>query len=246
MSGSPQQIGRTLVAYHGSKPKELKFLIEYVQKTVQQLLPPDVYEPYELEQVHGTLIGLEGVRLDSGEVVNRNFLELRNQAIRMDLDGAFEFLRSSPLLPMSIRLAGFSAREQYGFESRGRHPFERSFCIEGNKAVLIGWPLRCMSEVDTHILDELRRSFEQFGILYRYFRTSEDFDNDFHVTLGLVEQTKLSDSAKRETERRIREVVGSLRAVILRLDFKSLSLVDYEDGSLPVSQTRSTPVSEIA
>jgi hypothetical protein len=51
----------TLVAYYGKKPAELSTLIREVQGKVIDVLSDAYFYRYDIEQVHSTIIGLEGM-----------------------------------------------------------------------------------------------------------------------------------------------------------------------------------------
>src|SRR5262245_5701726 len=53
------QMQVTLVAHYGGKPVALSALVQHLQGKLHELLGP-AFLAYELEQVHGTVIGFEG------------------------------------------------------------------------------------------------------------------------------------------------------------------------------------------
>jgi hypothetical protein len=154
----------TMAACYGDKPLPFARFIETAQSRLRASLPS--FAPYDIRQVHGTIIGLEGSRLPGSDcIVNANYLVLRGQRRHMDLARAFDLVSRSPQLPLRIQIGGFSASEQPPFLSRGKHPYERSFSISGEMAVGMGWP-----DVDaTHRapLARLRRDLESVGVLHK-------------------------------------------------------------------------------
>lgn len=129
----------TLVAFYGEKPEPLAALIDAVQKHAHRLLGNN-FAPYAMEQVHATIVGLEGARSATGELVNANYLSLRGEWRAMDLPRCLDHLQRTPLLPFTVRFGGFQNDAAYPFTSRGEHPFARSFTTQGARAVLMGWP----------------------------------------------------------------------------------------------------------
>ena len=93
------------------------------------------FTPYEPQQVHSTIIGLEG-RRDGNRVLNMNYLRLQNQRRYMDVEPLNEAINHAlELLPLQIRFGGFRRFEHYPFTSRSQHPFARSFSIHDGIAV---------------------------------------------------------------------------------------------------------------
>ena len=65
----------TLVSHYGPKPPTLARLIIELQQLLAQQLGTS-FVPYALEQVHATVVGLEGLRV-GGKVRGENFWRLR-------------------------------------------------------------------------------------------------------------------------------------------------------------------------
>ena len=61
----------TLVSFYGNKLKELEKFILACQKRIIEIIGTS-FLPYELEQVHGTIIGLEGYRV-ADKIQNASF-----------------------------------------------------------------------------------------------------------------------------------------------------------------------------
>lgn len=87
--------------------------------------------------MHGTISGLEGVRIGR-QIVSTNFAQLRGTIRLLDLNAIVQIV--SKHLPLRIRLGGFDPAVDYSFRSRGVHPAIRSFSIQGRIAVAMGWP----------------------------------------------------------------------------------------------------------
>jgi hypothetical protein len=136
------------------------------------------FSPYEMAQIHATVVGLE--RTAGSASCNLNYQRYRGESVEMDLPGFFNYLSSDAPLPFSIQIGGFANRD-YPFTSRGHRPYDRSFSIQGDKAVVMGWPRigRPSMQLPTaaiakteegwlypRTLDEIRLTAEEYGILH--------------------------------------------------------------------------------
>ena len=225
----------TLVAYYGNKPAVIEDLIRPFQEALLAQLGY-AYEPYSIEQVHATIIGLEAVR-DGSEVININFRELREERRPMNLVRVLEFLRATKLLPFNVQIGGFSPAMAYPFTSRADHPYFRSFSLQGPTAVAMGWPIRGQSY--PRQLDALRKCFNDCNVLHKYHRSSGDIDNDFFFVLGRVERSLLTECQIQETQDALREILSNREAVSVPVRREDLSLALYEDPLLSPKTTRS-------
>ncbi len=110
-SAKPGKMDLTLVAYYGEKPPMIANLIQGVISKLSKLLG-DGFIPYTLQQVHGTIIGLEGFR--AGErIINANYVAKRNEFRAQNLNAALEILKSESMLPFDVIIGGFSDDGQY-------------------------------------------------------------------------------------------------------------------------------------
>jgi len=74
----------TAVALYGTKTGALKRLLETVQAIISERLC-DGFRPYTLEQIHGTVIRLDGATdTQTGLIVNQHYLELTGTPRAMD------------------------------------------------------------------------------------------------------------------------------------------------------------------
>ena len=228
----------TLVALFGRKPAVVAEFIHKAQELLHKDLG-DAFTPYELEQVHATIIGLEGQRLSGGAVVNTNYLTFQRTPAPMDLDRAIAIVRGSK--PIRIRVGGFREGAAYPFKSRTEHPFNRSFVIDTGKqtAHAMGWPV----ESDTYpaSLDRLRRSLNEANIFHKYHRRSEDTDNDFFFVLGRVQPERATRNALEHVTRSLRERMASTELHI-DIDPACLSIVGYDDPALPPGSSIRIPL----
>jgi hypothetical protein len=240
----------TLVAFYGQKPSALTEIIGGCQRALSTMLG-SVFKPYDLGQVHATVVGLEAV-IESPTLENLNFSRHRNTAVGMDLVGFRRFLLSGNRVPFAVQLAGFADRD-YPFTSRGQRPFLRSFSIQGDKAVVMGWPITSRpdsppeSSVESRLypstLDQIRTSAQAYGILHDYHRMPGDVDNDFYFRVGLLTQA-VDVSVRNEAEIAIRQWLAHLPPAVLDVNSSILSFVSYVDNTLPPATSEATPLAE--
>ena len=142
----------TFVSHYGPKPAPFVEKIRLLQSMIAEQLGGR-FEPYTVEQVHGTVIGLEGARSET-RIRNENFRRFRGTERFIDFQGLLDFLRTRPESDSDVRIGGYDLACDYGFTSSGQHPFLRSFSIRGEIAVAMGWPQSLGTVVPS--LDELR------------------------------------------------------------------------------------------
>ena len=169
------------VAFYGPKAGRLRELVAGVQELIARHVGRD-FRPYTHEQVHATLIALNGVR-DGGTVVNEYMLELAGQRREMDLPRVMDILARRFATPLPVRIGGFRPDQAPPFTSRGQHPAQRSFSVQDRAFVLVGWPAASIAG-DGRPLDELRREMNAAGLLHRYHARPGDVDNDLHMVVG--------------------------------------------------------------
>lgn len=255
----------TLVALYGEKAPHVADWLEKCQTEVKSILGA-IFQPYDVRQLHATLVGLER----SGSS-NANFLLHRGKAVTMDLTGLLHFLRLGGRFPFQIQLGGFRDRE-YPFTSRGQNPYHRSFSLQKDKVVVMGWPLRgtplnpapprrtmtdwiqgvmlrllspAIQESRTYppVLDDLRQSFQGFNILHSWHRALTDVDNDFYLRLGTIEPAPLDPAAQKKVEAKLRDHL-SRTPLVIEVGLAQVSFVAYEDESLPWESSESWPVGD--
>jgi hypothetical protein len=175
----------TAVALYGTKTGSLKRLLETVQAICRERLG-NGFRPYTLDQIHGTVIRLDGITdTQSGHIVNQRYRELSGTARAMDHARAVEILAADLTPPMRIRIGGYGPDTATTFSSRGQHPYERMFSVQGEAFVLMGWPISTVVNGISHRpLDELRREMNDANILHWYHESWTDIDNDFHLVIG--------------------------------------------------------------
>lgn len=234
----------SLVAFYGKKPSEFIKLILNLQSYLHTSeLIAGGFTSYELEQVHGTIIGCEGLQTEAG-IVSKWFYERRNETRYIDLANFIKYFDNCPNFPISIRFGGYDRHINYNFLSRGLHPYERSFQLQSLSngkiiPVLIGWSFRanCISME----IDNLRCNFQQFNLLHQYYKTPDSIDNDFYLRLGTIE-SELTAEAIKVIENDIRHILKNKLVVDLDLDIHDLAFAQYQDLSLTPKTTKILPV----
>ncbi|MEM6614269.1 MAG: hypothetical protein AAF652_18875 [Cyanobacteria bacterium P01_C01_bin.72] len=235
----------SLVSFYGEKPNQLQGLIEKLQTHLanHQLLQ-NQFIPYQMAQVHGTIIGCEGAR-ENGTVISQWF-QVRRQEIRsIDFAGVINYLQQQMKLPLTIRFGGYRRHLEYNFLSRGQHLGDRSFQLQSAEKqtipVLIGWSWQVQAV--TLAIDNLRRSFQQFNLLHKYHATPEAVDNDFYLRLGTINaQLTIAEADFIATE--IRHLLEDFPTYI-SIDLNDLAFVQYQDLQLSPATTKVIPVSSI-
>jgi hypothetical protein len=169
------------VAFYGPKTGRLRELLAGVQALIAEHVGRD-FRPYTLDQVHATLIALNGVRA-GGTIVNEYLLEHAGERREMDLPRVMDILARRFATPLRVRIGGFRAGQAVPFTSRGQHLAERSFSAQGEAFVLVGWPADSLAGLGQP-LDELRREMNAAGVLHRYHARPGDVDNDLHLVVG--------------------------------------------------------------
>jgi hypothetical protein len=169
------------VAFYGPKTGRLRELLAGVQALIAEQVGGD-FRPYTLDQVHATLIALNGVRA-GGRVVNEYLLEHAGERREMDLPRVMDILARRFAAPLRVRIGGFRPGQAVPFTSRGQHLAERTFSVQGEAFVLLGWPADSLAGAGRP-LDELRREMNAAGALHRYHARPTDVDNDLHLVVG--------------------------------------------------------------
>jgi hypothetical protein len=222
----------TLVSHYLDKPPEFARLIDELQASLTRMLG-SFFCPYELAQVHGTIIGLEGTQVADG-LRSENFLRYRNEERFIDFAGLLHFL-CNDFAGFAIRIGGFSATEDYGFTSQSRHPFLRSFSLQQEIAVAMGWPFQ--GGTVSLALDQLRRSIQHFGVLHKWHRCADDVDNDYFFVLGRINGA-MPEELRLATENKLREQLSRRERLLLPIDRDALSFVAYREPQLPLASSR--------
>jgi len=239
----------TLVSLYGNKSNSrLATLIAQCQQVVTNALAT-AFTPYDEEQVHATIIGLE--RHSPSGFENDNFARLRNRNQTMAFDGFLGYLRRCGHFPLQVQIGGFRDRD-YPFTSRRARPYERSFSIQGDKAVVMGWPIRgepiSIAETTSEdliqesrlypmTLDALRRAAQGFGILHGYHGALTDVDNDLFFRIGLVDEKAVPLGSIPALQQRLRQSLSQEKPFIVEITLDEVFVAAYNDNTLPRTST---------
>lgn len=218
----------TLVAYYKTKPPGLSALIQSTQNMLLSEFGP-AFTPYSIAQVHATIVGLEH-EADGDKYLNSNFIRYRQSNRTMDLAGFVKQLKTALQSPVIIRMGGYTLDTDYGFTSQGQHPMKRSFSIQSDKVVTMGWPMQNAPESQ---LANLRKCFEQFNILHKWHQHPNDMDNDLYFVLGHLDRARIGNSTIEFVEKKLRNQFATRPPLELELFIEDLQFVAYSDLTLP-------------
>ena len=232
----PNQMQVTLVSFHGEKPDELASLIRDCQNKLLESLK-SAFLPYHLDQVHGTVVGLEGWRF-AERIQNKNYLDLRRETRLVDPTVLLEFVRSDNFPSIPLAIGGYQHGEDYGFVSRGDHPYQRSFSFRRDIAVAMGWPTE-----RSEPLDKLRREFNTVNVLHKEHPTKTAVDDDYYFVLGRVDRRFAADALLKDTAESIRAFLAD-RPALITISRNALSIVAYLDTQLPLDTSSRFPVTD--
>src|SRR3974377_1280361 len=102
----------TLVSHYGPKLAPFAEKIRLLQSLIAEQLGAR-FEPYTAEQVHGTIIGLEGARVGT-RIRNENFRRFRGEERFINFQGLLDFLRIRPEPDWDVRVGGYDLGCDYG------------------------------------------------------------------------------------------------------------------------------------
>jgi hypothetical protein len=185
------------VALYGPKSGLVRELLAGVQAMIAGHIG-DRFRPYSLDQIHATLIALNAVPDPrTGTIVNEYFLTHQDRAVEMDLPRVMDILTTRFTAPLPVRIGGHQRHRPIPFTSRGQHLFDRTFSVQDNAFVLVGWPVVSLTATagagagagaggagQARPVDELRRELNGAGLLHRYHVHDTDIDNDLHLVVG--------------------------------------------------------------
>ncbi|MBN1950705.1 MAG: hypothetical protein JW801_05850 [Bacteroidales bacterium] len=215
----------TLISLYGYKPEAFSRHVSHIRSILRESNLRDQFNFYDLEQVHGTLIGLEVIEI-GGKQYNLNFKEREEKLLPMDLTKMSEVIRE--FFPMQIRIGGFGSEDE-PFLSQGKSPWERSFFLDAlqGRVVLMGWP-HLEGSFSTNSLMKFRdRMGERCHARHKY-----SGDNDFYMVLG---EWDGADGTKQEVENRVRSFLSE-NPLEIRID--ELFIASYTNPRLIRSTTR--------
>ena len=236
----------SLVAFYGNKPPQLRDLIQQLQDYLANCsLVKGKFIPYQMEQVHGTIIGCEGTTTESG-VINRWFGDRRQERRYIDFVPFADYLQHQIDLPVTIRFGGYDRNTDYNFLSRNQSLYSRSFQLQpaANQTVpvLIGWSWS--GDRVSLAIDDLRRSFQQFNLLHKYHATPEAIDNDFYLRLGTVDAV-LTPEVIQTISKDVCNQLGSQNPLYVAIERDNLTIARYQDLSLTPATTKTLPIRDL-
>jgi hypothetical protein len=175
----------TAVAFYGPKGGSFEAFLTAVQRILGEGLGTR-FRPYRLDQIHSTILGLEGVPdEDSGGVVNERFGAATGSSAAMNFPLALEIFAGRLAPPIGCVFGGYRPDTPATFVSQEKHPYERMFAFRDNAFILIGWPLvTIINGISLRPLDDLRREMNDANIWHRYHQSPLDIDNDLHLVIG--------------------------------------------------------------
>jgi hypothetical protein len=158
----------TVVAMYGPKPAPLTKLITNLQVSLQGVLG-QLFAPRPIADIHSTIIGLD---LYSGDAHAR------------DVPGILGFLfKQFQRASLTVQYGGYDPRD-HRMLSRGASLYERSLVLDGDKVVLIGWPVIATVGTDytaAPLLANIRHDCEQFGVRHKYHADPTVDDPDSYM-----------------------------------------------------------------
>ncbi len=191
------------------------------------------FRPYAVEQVHDTIMGLEGTRV-AGGVRSEKMWRLRHEEKLFNFSGMLNFLRRE-FTGFDVQIGGFCKDSDYGFLSQGQHPFARSFRIHEQSVVAMGWPREGTNF--PLVLDALRRALQRFGALRKWAWEEGGVDNDFYFVVGKLAR-RINDEERERTQHAVRKHLAAKAPLMLRVDRTALLFVAYSDLELTPGDSR--------
>ena len=236
----------SLVAFYGRKSSPLINLIQKLQEFLaHHNLIQHQFIPYQLEQVHATIIGCEGIVTASG-IISHWFHTKQGEDRYINFAGLINYLNHQIEFPLKIRFSNYQPHHEYNFRSREQHLYLRSFQLQNSAAqtipILIGWTWR-NQRVSLEI-DNLRRNLQQFNLLHKYHDSPDAVDNDFYLRLGTI-TVSLTSAAIAAIVRDLRNLLATHPAVDITVNQQDLAFAQYQDLLLTPGTTKVVPITEM-
>lgn len=224
-----------VVAYYGATaPPGLDDYVAGVQAGLTELLG-DAVRPRVVATTHTTVIGLDLLApwLGSGDLPP----DLADR-VPADLHGFCRELQSFvDTDDADIRFGGY--RDEDGpFSSRGLRLHRRTLGVDRGQVVLVGWPVD-QDGTATTMLDRWRTRLGEFGVQHRYPLP----DPDAHMVIAELDPAADADAVARSLEDLRARLAASSCFVPLRREH--LSVVVYDDPTLPLATTRALPLGRV-
>ena len=230
----------TLISLYGQKRKSLGALISACIEMIQASKLRRVFAPYNLNQIHGTVVGMEKL-IGYADHFNANIWAKSPSGERVIMN--FEPLVTSVKrqLPITVQLGGF--QKEFGlFDSFGKPPYERSFQVQWatNRITIIGWPHKSGDFTSVRLLEMMRDDIgARCNIRHKY-----SGDNDLFMVLGeLISLHTLSDPdlveiklAASDLEAQVRDYLATQK-IDVEIGPEQIFLAQYEKETLPLEST---------
>lgn len=239
---------------YGDKQPNLSQLIRECKGLIENT-PGIEFQPYKETQIHGTIFGLE---CRSGtKYHNQNFNKHRQETREMDFDGLLNYMRNDAPFPMHVQIGGFAPGES-PFESnpfekekvdeKDFWPYSRSFSIQGEIAVMMGWPVRPNhikdqgksltkvlpeAKIYPNSLDTCRKAVQSYGVLHAYHRSLTAVDNDLFFRIGMIK----GPASKDVLTQKIRNHLAA-NPIVIEIGLKDLFIAAYDSNQLPPETTQ--------
>ena len=170
------------VAFYGPKTGRLRQFLAGVQALIAEQVGGE-FRPYTLDQVHATLIALNGVR-EGGTIVNEYLLELAGERREMDLPRVMDILARRFATPLRVRIGGFRPGQEIPSPAADSiWPNGPSRCKARRSC---WWDRRPTLGRRRRVGPTVRAApgDERGGGLHRYHARPGDVDNDLHLVVG--------------------------------------------------------------
>lgn len=236
---------QTLVAFYGEKKEDLSSLVQSIWTEIQQSPLKDFFIPYDIEQVHATITGLEKIP-DFSLPLNLNIWEKTGRKKEMDFSGLPATVKAS--LPLTIQFGGFP--EAFSeMKSFGQSLYQRSFQVNwtSGRVVLIGWPVDQHGRPSDALLRLRQQLYQKHQILHKY-----EGDNDCYLVLGRLQGLdQLSPGSISNLKTTQQELEVKIRKYLygypyrIQFGLDQLTVVQYTDTTLPLSNSRSRPIDQV-
>ncbi len=229
----------TLVSFYKQKSNDLKRSILECLKNIEESKLSKIVKPYNIEQIHGTIIGVEKLPGFKNPINSNIWYDLERKA-QMEFSHLKEIV--SDHFPMTIRFGGFD-KSFRSFKSFGKIPYQRTFQIqwETGKIILVGWP-HDNNDFSNKALYELRKEIEdKCKIRHKYAKYN---DNDLFIVLG--DLTDLETFSSKELKK-LKKESADLEEVVrqyfsnnsfdVEIKLKDICIAKYTCQALPVEST---------
>ena len=216
------------IALYGPKADPVRDFLTDVQAMIAEYAGKS-FRPYSLEQIHATLIAINGIpEPETGAIVNQYYLEHTGARLKMDLRRVMRILAENLAPPLHIRLGGRGRDDSDPFLSRGHRLYERAFSVQGNAFVLIGWPVLALAGRGMP-LDDLRREMNAANVLHRYHRSDADVDDDLYLVVG--HHAGASASALRQAADAVRDNLAA-NPIDIEIGIREVKLVAADSHTM--------------